>query len=331
MEAKGKMDSLALKYLLAVQEYETAENWDLLLRYYEAYNVSQQDYSTYAIFMGENHYHKINHFVLLEREIQIIGDNGLDCPELPPEKNNESLLEGVTLFAVISGGLIDGINPCAFATLIFFIAYLERVKQQKKTLLYIGLAFSLAVFLGYILVGLGILEFYYQADQSLLISDTIYLITGILALVLGFFNVYDYRRVKKDEKPILQLPRFLKKKRGRIIRILTKKRGIPLLVALAFLVGFGISLLEFVCTGQILIPVLAVIKTASPERITAYLYLIIYNIMFIVPLLLILGFFYIGYQSETFGEILRSRQGIIKILTAIFLFIIGIYMINIII
>ncbi len=324
LHAKEEMDALNETYPLNVQEYETARDWNLLLRYYDAFNVSQDDYDTFAIFMGDSYYHKINHFVLLESQIKNLIETGLPCPELPPENDNESLLTGVTLFAIITGGLLDGINPCAFATLIFFIAYLERVKQKKKTLLYIGLAFSLAVFIGYIFVGLGILEFYYQAEESVLISDIIYLVAGALALFLGIFNVYDYIRVKKDEKPILQLPRFLKSKRGRIIRVLTRDQGIPILVILAFLVGLGIALLEFVCTGQVLIPVLAVIKTASPERFTAYLYLILYNIMFIVPLLLILGFFYVGYESETFGEILSRRQGLIKIFTALFLFAIGI-------
>ncbi len=331
LHAKEEMDALNETYPLNVQEYETARDWNLLLRYYDAFNVSQDDYDTFAIFMGDSYYHKINHFVLLESQIKNLIETGLPCPELPPENDNESLLTGVTLFAIITGGLLDGINPCAFATLIFFIAYLERVKQKKKTLLYIGLAFSLAVFIGYIFVGLGILEFYYQAEESVLISDIIYLVAGALALFLGIFNVYDYIRVKKDEKPILQLPRFLKSKRGRIIRVLTRDQGIPILVILAFLVGLGIALLEFVCTGQVLIPVLAVIKTASPERFTAYLYLILYNIMFIVPLLLILGFFYVGYESETFGEILSRRQGLIKIFTALFLFAVGIYMLMIVI
>jgi len=329
LHAKEELDALIVKYPLDVQIYETAMDWDLLLRYYNYFNVSQEDYDTFAIFIGDSYYHKINHFVLLESKIKNLIESGLPCPEIPPEENNESLLEGVTIIAIITGGLLDGINPCAFATLIFFIAYLERVKQKKKTLLYIGISFSLAVFIGYILVGVGILEFYYQAEQSLFISDIIYLVAGALALFLGIFNLYDYARVKKNEKPILQLPGFLKSKRGRIIRVLTQDRGIPFLIILAFLVGFGIALLEFVCTGQVLIPVLAVIKNASPERFTAYLYLILYNIMFIVPLLLILGFFYFGYKSETFGEILRSRQGLIKILTAVFLLVIGLYMLMI--
>jgi len=327
--AKEDIDNLRIKYpLLNVREYESAEEWDLLLRYYDAYNVSIEDYGTFAVFIGENYYWKRSQFGSLEGDIITFLPTGLPCPELPSENGDEYTLDSVTLFAVISGGLIDGINPCAFATLIFFIAYLERIKQGKNALLYIGLAFSLAVFIGYILVGLGILEFYYQADESLLISDIIYLGAGVFAILLAFFNIYDYIRVKKEEAPILQLPRFLKRRRGRVIRVLTGDHRILVLVMLAVVVGFGIALLEFVCTGQVLIPVLAVIKNASAERFTAYLYLILYNIMFIFPLLLILGFFYVGYKSEAFGEILRSGQGAIKILTAVFLLIIGGYMLT---
>ena len=146
LHAKEEMDALIVKYPLDVQIYETAMDWDLLLRYYKAFNVSQDDYDTFAIFMGDNYYHKINHFVLLESKIKNLLESGLPCPEIPTDSDNESLLEGVTLIAIITGGLLDGINPCAFATLIFFIAYLERVKQKRKTLLYIGISFSLAVF-----------------------------------------------------------------------------------------------------------------------------------------------------------------------------------------
>ena len=141
--------------------------------------------------------------------------------------------------------------------------------------------------------------------------------------------MYDYFRIEKEEKTVLQLPNFLKKRRGRIIKILTEKRGIILLSFLAFLVGLGISLLEFVCTGQILFPIMAVIKSASPLKTTAFLYLIAYNIMFIVPLLLILSFFYLGYASEALGEMQKRRHGLVKIFTSLVLLIAGIYMLYI--
>lgn len=327
-EAKEKMEALKKKYPLYVKEYDSFEKWDLLEKYYAAYNVSVRNYGLFAIFIGDKYYHKLDEFDELEKEIKKYVKTGLPCPDLSGNKNMETkrTLKGISIIAVILGGLVDGINPCAFATLVFFIAYLERVKYGKKALLSIGIAFSIAIFIGYLLISLGILEFYYQMEKSALISKYIYIFAAILALSLAVINILDFIRIRKREKPFLQLPMFLKRKRGRIIKILTEERGIVILTALAFIAGFIIAMLEFVCTGQVLFPIIAVIKSASPERMMAFAYLILYNIMFILPLLAILTLFYIGYHSETFGKFLKERHGIMKILLAAILAFIGIYM-----
>lgn len=327
-EAKEKMEALKKKYPLYVKEYDSFEKWDLLEKYYAAYNVSVRNYGLFAIFIGDKYYHKLDEFDELEKEIKKYVKTGLPCPDLSGNKNMETkrTLKGISIIAVILGGLVDGINPCAFATLVFFIAYLERVKYGKKALLSIGIAFSIAIFIGYLLISLGILEFYYQMEKSALISKYIYIFAAILALSLAVINILDFIRIRKREKPFLQLPMFLKRKRGRIIKILTEEREIVILTALAFIVGFIIAMLEFVCTGQVLFPIIAVIKSASPERMMAFAYLILYNIMFILPLLAILTLFYLGYHSETFGKFLKERHGIMKILLAAILAFIGIYM-----
>lgn len=323
---KEKIDVLNLKYPLDIKEYNAMAENQLLFQYYNAFNISKNERSSFAIFIGDKYFYKESQISALEEEIKKYVGTGLACPEPSEGGNAEEILKGFTLLTVLAGGLADGINPCAFATLVFFIAYLERMKHSKRALLSIGISFSLAVFIGYLLIGLGILEFYYAMEGIGVISSYIYLFAGIFALVLGGINVIDYFRIEKEERTILQLPKFLKKRRGRIIRILTEKEGVILLSFLAFIVGFGISLLEFVCTGQILFPIMAVIKSASPLKTTAFAYLIVYNIMFIVPLLLILLFFYIGYSSEFLGEMQKRRHGLVKIFTAIVLLIAGIYM-----
>lgn len=327
-EAKDKLDNLKLKYPLNIKEYNTltGEGLDSLFKYYDAFNVSEKERGSFAIFIGDKYYHKNSQFNELEEEIKKYTDTGLECPEAADEGNAEKIVKGFTILTVMAGGLADGINPCAFATLVFFIAYLERIKQGKKVLLSIGISFSLAVFLGYLLIGLGILEFYYKIEEIGVVSKYVYLFAGAFAVTFAIFNLWDYFKVEKKGKTILQLPRFLKRRRGRIIKILTEKEGIVILTVLAFIVGLGISLLEFVCTGQILIPIMAVIKSASPLKITAFTYLILYNIMFIVPLLLILALFYVGYSSKALGEFQKKRQGLVKILTALILAAIGIYM-----
>ena len=328
MDAKDKLDNLKLKYPLNIKEYNTltGEGLDSLFKYYDAFNVSEKERGSFAIFIGNKYYYKNSQFNELEEEIKKYTGTGLECPKPSDEGNAEEIVKGFTILTVIAGGLADGINPCAFATLVFFIAYLERIKQGKKVLLSIGISFSLAVFLGYLLIGLGILEFYYKIEEIGVVSKYVYLFAGAFAITFAIFNAWDYFKVEKKGKTILQLPRFLKRRRGRIIKILTEKEGIVILTVLAFIVGLGISLLEFVCTGQILIPIMAVIKSASTLKTTAFTYLVLYNIMFIVPLLLILVLYYVGYSSRALGEFQKKRQGLVKILTASILAAIGIYM-----
>ncbi|MEA2054266.1 MAG: hypothetical protein U9O96_04000 [Candidatus Thermoplasmatota archaeon] len=329
MEAKDKLDNLKAIYNLNIKKYNEILDEDLLLGYYKAFDVPIKERGAFAVFMGNKHYCKLSQFDGIEEEIKKHVDTGLKCPEPSEDGNAEETVKGFTILTVMAGGVMDGINPCAFATLIFFIAYMEKVKYGRKTLLSVGISFSLAVFTGYLLIGLGILEFYYRIEEVGIISKYIYLFAGLFALILAAFNVWDYFKISNEEKPVLQLPKFLKRRRGRIIKVLTQKREILILSLLAFATGLGISLLEFVCTGQILLPVMAVIKSASSLRMIAFAYLLLYNTMFIVPLLIVMALFYEGYSSEKLGEMQKKRQGTVKLLTALVLGVIGIYMLYI--
>ncbi|GAH74250.1 unnamed protein product, partial [marine sediment metagenome] len=59
------------------------------------------------------------------------------------------------LAAVAVSGLIDGINPCAFASIIFFISYLTLINRKGREILWVGGIFTLSVFLTYFLIGTG--------------------------------------------------------------------------------------------------------------------------------------------------------------------------------
>ena len=327
MKAKKEIEYLKVKYPLNVTEYNllTKEGINKLFSYYAFFNVSREERGSFAIFIGKKYFYKNSQLPQLEEEVKKYVDTGLACPK-PTEKGDaEEIVKGFTIFTVALGGLADGVNPCAFATLIFFIAYLEKMKHKGRALLAIGISFSIAVFMGYLMIGLGILEFYYQMESIGILSEYIYIFAGIFSLIIASLNAIDFFRME-DKKAILQLPMFLKRRRGRIIKILTGEKSILILSLLAFIVGLGISLLEFVCTGQILFPIMAVIKSASPLRTTALLYLLLYNFMFIVPLLLILSLFYIGYNPKAIGEIQKRRNRMVKAFTTILLTIVGVYM-----
>ncbi|RLF52489.1 MAG: hypothetical protein DRN11_01060 [Thermoplasmata archaeon] len=324
-EFRRMLDILATKYPLDIKVYNInlEENYDLLLDYYEKYNITKS-HST-NLFVGDKYFYSIAQKDEIEGEIKKWLHNGLDCPT-PGKGNPEEFLKKYTLIAVAVGGLLDGVNPCAFATLIFFIAYLERVKR-KEAILPIGISFAIAIYICYFLIGLGFLEFLNAIEGIEILSLYLYGVIGFSAVILGFFSLYDFVAIRKEKKVVLQLPNFLKKRRGRVIKRITEDKKIALLALIAFISGFLISAIEFACTGQILLPIIAVIKSSTASKTLALIYLIIYNIMFILPLLFILALFYFGYSSKAMAGAQKKSYAYVKLFIGIFLIIIGSYMV----
>ena len=81
--------------------------------------------------------------------------------------------------------MIEGINPCAFATLIFFISYLTMVGRKRTEIFSVGLGYSGTVFITYLMIGFGILSFIQHLSFLPLFSRVIYILTIAFALVLG--------------------------------------------------------------------------------------------------------------------------------------------------
>ncbi len=324
-EFRRMLDILATKYPLDIKVYNInlEENYDLLLDYYEKYNITKS-HST-NLFVGDKYFYSIAQKDEIEGEIKKWLHTGLDCPT-PGKGNPEEFLKKYTLIAVAVGGLLDGVNPCAFATLIFFIAYLERVKR-KEAILPIGISFAIAIYICYFLIGLGFLEFLNAIEGIEILSLYLYGVIGFSAVILGFFSLYDFVAIRKEKKVVLQLPNFLKKRRGRVIKRITEDKKIALLALIAFISGFLISAIEFACTGQILLPIIAVIKSSTASKTLALIYLIIYNIMFILPLLFILALFYFGYSSKAMAGAQKKSYAYVKLFIGIFLIIIGSYMV----
>lgn len=99
--------------------------------------------------------------------------------------------------AVIFAGLADGINPCAFTVIVFFISFLALQGYRKKELILIGSAFILAVFLTYLGLGLGIFNFLYRFSGFWVVTQLFNMIMGILSIMFGILAVYDFREFQK--------------------------------------------------------------------------------------------------------------------------------------
>jgi cytochrome c biogenesis protein CcdA len=141
--------------------------------------------------------------------------------------------------------------------------------------------------------------------------------------------LYDFFRFKKTKDTsgaILQLPKFLKKKINLAIgsRLREKEnKGIAGLVISSFIVGLTVSVLEGACTGQVYWPILLVIWENPSLRLKGFSYLLLYNLMFIVPLILIFILFLLGVNSQVFNNFLKKHLGLMKILMALLFFVLG--------
>ena len=241
--------------------------------------------------------------------------------------------------AVVFAGLSDGVNPCAFTVIVFFISFLALQGYRKKELILIGLAFILAVFLTYLGIGLGIFNFFYRFAGFWVVTHLLNIIIGILSIMFGIFAIYDFIKFKQSgstEGLILQLPKPIKERIHKVVGFFYRKslaekqqNSKPVLGRLVFsalVTGFLVSLLEAVCTGQVYLPTISFVLKSTTLKLQALGYLLLYNIMFIVPLIVIFVLALLGTRSQQFSDFLKKHLGLIKILMAILFFGLGIYL-----
>lgn len=204
-----------------------------------------------------------------------------------------SAAAGLTLAAVVAGAAVDAINPCAFAVLVILLTAVLAAGDRRRAL-YAGLAFALAVFISYYLMGLGL----YSAAQAAGVTQAAYVVIAVLAIVIGLFNLKDwlwYGRWITMEVPLSWRPAL----QG-LIRRVTSAPG-------AFVVGFVVSVFLLPCTSGPYVVILGLLAKAT-TRASAALWLLLYNAIFVLPMVLITGAVYLGLTSAQRIEAWRTQR-----------------------
>jgi len=246
-----------------------------------------------------------------------------------------------TLFAIVGVALVDGINPCAFTVIVFFISFLALQGYRKKELIVIGSSFITAVFLTYLLIGLGVFSFLYRMSNFWVFTKIFNILVGIFSIIIAVFALADFIKFKltgETQNLSLQLPQPVKNQIHKIIGLHFRinknvsgaklKRPIFKLALTALITGFIVSLLEAVCTGQTYLPTITfILKTTDDLKGLALFYLLVYNYMFVLPLILIFIFALKGATSENFAGFIKKHMILIKSAMAVIFLILGIYLI----
>jgi len=319
-----------------VESYDiltSAENADLFTSYKITYQVDK-DAAVPIIFVGDQA------FVGLD-EIRTNFDNGtiqslsseplLDVTVI--EGSTYSNITGVIGFlTVLAAGFLDGFNPCAIAMLLLFVSLLG-FSENKRVLILVSITYIFALFISYFLIGTFLLNFLIQfKEEAEVINKIISWFVAILCSFLFFFNLYDFFMTRNDrfDKVKNQLPKFIQRFNKKIIKRFTAaindeedKKGLVAILGLTFLLGILLSVTELLCTGQIYLGIIYGIHYL--DTLYAYIALISYNIMFVVPLIAIAVIAIRGKGIVSTSNWIREHMHIIKFFNAMLFLIIAAY------
>ncbi len=213
-----------------------------------------------------------------------------------------------TLGTVVTTALVDSINPCAIGVLILLVSVII-VYKSKRELLFYGFVYVFFVFLTYLLAGLGIL--YFLSSIPLYISEYISIVVGSLIVIAGLVEVKDFFWYGRG------FTLAISQERAKQIHQMTKKLTLPTMVTL----GIFVAGVELPCTGG---PYLAILVFLSQNfNIIAFLMLILYNIIFVLPLIIILSMVYFGVKIQHIKRWKQSKRSYIRLATGIILIFLG--------
>jgi len=218
-------------------------------------------------------------------------------------------MTSITWSIIFSSALIDSINPCAFAVLIFLIMYLNAIKN-RRTMLVIGAVYIFMIYVVYFLAGLGLLSFV----SSVHISNFFYIFTATLSIFFGLINI---KNGFFDEKPFLAIPESKKI----ILQKYIKKATLPA----ALILGVLVAIFELPCTGGVYLAILSLLADKSSYS-AAVVYLLFYNLIFILPLILILLSVYFGLPPEKFEKWRQGKKRVLRLFLGLFLVGLGLLM-----
>lgn len=223
----------------------------------------------------------------------------------------------LSLTKITSLALADSVNPCAIAVLVMIlVAILTKHPENKKKVLHAGLAFVASVFIGYLFYGAVIIQFF-QSFAQIIKQNSVYLYNGlgILAMILGALNIRDYFMYQPGgiatEMPMWMRPR---------VKLLIKKITSP---SGAFVIGFLVTVFLLPCTIGPYIIASGIL--AELGIIGALPWLLYYNFIFVLPMLIIVVFIYTGFRKVE--EVAGWKERNIKrlhLIAGILLFLVGV-------
>ncbi len=314
------IDSLANKYVLNITKHDVSLSNEMKIykEFKKKYGLERGAYP--IVFIG-------NKFLIgktaieknLENEIKECSKEGCECPseeifgitphppklgETTPEKETtikvpifgelDTSKIALPLLTVIIGGL-DSFNPCAFFVLFFLLSMLIYAQSRKRMLLIGGTFVFFSGFI-YFLFMAAWLNLFLIIGQLMIIT----IIAGIIALIVALINIKDFFFFKKGIS--LVIPEKAKPKLFKRMRELLKATSIPSMLIGTIVLAIAANSYELLCTAGFPMVFTRILTLHTLSTVEYYLYLVLYNVVYVIPLIFIVFMFTITLGAKKLTE-----------------------------
>ena len=254
--------------------YDNRENADRMVMSFKMYGIPEPEWAIPVAFYNGQMYMGVPRILDLEKDLMAAVDSG-------GAGSLTAASDPMGLMGIMGAALADSINPCAILVLVILLSFISLYHESKKRLIFSAASFILSVFITYILVGIGIVK----ALTFLGISDIVRNFVGALAILVGLLNLKDYFAYGSGGFAA-EIPQAWRP----FLFSLLRKATTPWA---AFAMGGVVTLIELPCTGGPYFFALGIMAKWGLNS-AFFGYLILYNLIFVSPLIVIAILVYMG-------------------------------------
>jgi hypothetical protein len=191
----------------------------------------------------------------------------------------------LTAGKIMALAAVNAINPCALAVLVvILLAIITNNPGRREQVLLAGLAFALSVFIFYLVYGLLLVSLLSTVREMAALQLLLTRGLGLVSIAIGIFHVREYYSPGRDAV-LTGIPSGWKPRLGKLLNGITTPLG-------AFIIGALVTLFLLPCNIAPYIIGCGILAVYGP--LVALPYLVLYNLIFILPMLAITAIVYLG-------------------------------------
>ncbi len=330
LESSAKNQEIELK----VHDISVEDEKELYEHFKEVYSISDGGFP--VVFIGDRYL--LGETAIrdnIDSEIDRCKETGCVCPatkiasltpyppqpkDITPEESSvvnlpilgkiDTANMSMPLFTIILAGL-DSFNPCAFFVLFFLLSMLIYAKDRKRMLI-IGFTFVFFSALIYFLFMAAWLNLFLLIGQLMIITT----IAGIIALIVAAINIKDFFFFKKGGVS-LTISDKAKPKLFQRMRNLLKADSLWSMMLGTIILAIAANSYELLCTAGFPMVFTRILTLNGISTGQYYFYLALYNLVYIIPLLIIVLMFVITLGAKKLtewqGQILKLISGMMML------------------